>query len=85
MEGGISPETVLDLVAAEAGIPPSDLAGESSLSELGVSSFRVMRLLLALEEEFDVVLSAGDLIEATKVPVGRLPELLRRVKAATSD
>jgi acyl carrier protein len=73
----VSQETVLELVASQAGLSRADLPGDRSLPDLGMSSFGVMRLVLALEEEFEM--------EFTTLPVSRLYELVEQARQPTSS
>jgi acyl carrier protein len=81
----VSQETVLELVASQAGLSRADLPGDRSLPDLGMSSFGVMRLVLALEEEFEMEFSGDQLKEFTTLPVSRLYELVEQARQPTSS
>ena len=53
-ESAVSQEAVLEIVASQAGLSPSEVPLDRSLPDLGVSSFGIMRLVLAMEELFDM-------------------------------
>ena len=46
----VSKEAVLEVVASQAGLSRADMPGDRSLPDLGLSSFGIMRLVLALED-----------------------------------
>jgi acyl carrier protein len=81
----VSKEAVLELVASQAGLSRADLPGERSLPDLGMSSFGVMRLVLALEEEFEMEFSGDQLKEFTTLPVSRLYELVEQARQPSSS
>ncbi len=84
-ESAVSQEAVLEIVASQAGLSPAEVPGDRSLPELGVSSFGIMRLVLAMEERFDMEFSGEALREFTTVPVSRLHELVEQARASSSD
>jgi acyl carrier protein len=84
-ETEVSPEAVLAAVASQTGLTFEELGGERSLTDLGVSSFGVMRLVLALEELFDMEFSGRELRAFTTVPVPSLYELVQQAKAPSPD
>jgi acyl carrier protein len=81
----VSRETVLRVVASQAGLPPEDVPGDRSLPDLGVSSFGIMRLVLALEEQFDMEFSGEALRVFTTVPVSQLHELVQQARTSTAN
>jgi acyl carrier protein len=81
----VSREAVLEIVASFSGLSPTEVPGDRSLSDLGVSSFGIMRLVLALEEQFDMEFSGEALRQFTAVPVSRLQELVEQARASSSD
>lgn len=84
-ENNVSQEAVLEVVASQAGFSPAEIPGDRSLPDLGVSSFGIMRLVLALEEQFDMEFSGEELRKFTTVPVSRLYELVQHARASSSD
>jgi len=84
-ESPVSHEAVLQIVASHAGLSPAEVPGDRSLSDLGVSSFGIMRIVLAFEEQFDMEFSGEALRELTIVPVSRLQELVEHARASSSD
>lgn len=84
-EPEVSQETVLRIVASQAGLPPEDVPGDRSLPDLGVSSFGIMRLVLALEEQFDMEFSGEALRVFTTVPVSQLHELVQQARTSAAN
>jgi len=78
-------EAVLEVVASQAGLSRADMPGDRSLPDLGLSSFGIMRLVLALEEQFEMEFSGDELRELTTLPVSRLYELVQQARGSSSD
>jgi acyl carrier protein len=76
---------VLQVVASQAGLPVEDLPVDRSLPDLGVSSFGIMRLVLALEEQFDMEFSGEALRALTTVPVSQLHDLVQQARTSTAN
>jgi acyl carrier protein len=81
----VSEEAVLEVVASQVGLSRADMPGDRSLPELGLSSFGIMRLILALEDQFEMEFSGDELREFTALPVSRLCELVQQAKESSSD
>jgi acyl carrier protein len=81
----ITLEAVRGVIASEADLPPTMLVPTRSVSEIGMGSFAIMRLVLALEERFGVELSNEELMAVASLPLSRLPELVRRAKPMCAD
>jgi acyl carrier protein len=80
----VSKEAVLEVVASQTGLSPAETPGDRSLPDLGLSSFGIMRLVLALEEQFEMEFSGDELRELTSLPVSRLYELVQRARGSSS-
>ncbi len=81
----MSQDAVLDIVASHAGIARADMPSDRSLPDLGLSSFGIMRLVLAMEEEFEMEFSGDELRGFTTLPVSRLHELVEQAKESSSS
>jgi acyl carrier protein len=84
-ENSVSKEAVLAVVASQAGLSRADMPDDRSLPDLGLSSFGIMRLVLALEDEFEMEFSGNELREITTLPVSRLFELVQQAKESSSN
>jgi acyl carrier protein len=80
----VSNDAVLEIVASQTGLSPAETPGDRSLPDLGLSSFGIMRLVLALEEQFEMEFSGDELKELTTLPVSRLYELVQRARDSSS-
>jgi acyl carrier protein len=80
----VSKEAVLEVVASQAGLSRADMPDDRSLPDLGLSSFGIMRLVLALEDQFEMEFSGDELREITTLPVSRLFELVQQAKESSS-
>jgi acyl carrier protein len=47
-------ERVIEIVAEQAMLEPSDVTPESTLEELGIDSLGLVESIFAIEEEFDI-------------------------------
>jgi len=45
---------VIKILAEQAMLEPSDVAGENTLEDLGIDSLGIVEAIFAIEEEFDV-------------------------------
>ena len=77
-------DTLLRLVAQILGKPDiaSDLPAEARLSELGMSSIKMVNLMLALEVEFDLTIPQGDITPDNFRSVASVETMLTRLLAA---
>ncbi|HXY44157.1 MAG TPA: acyl carrier protein [Acidimicrobiales bacterium] len=71
-------DDVVEILVRETGLSASELSSDWSLIDLGVSSFVIVRVLVAFEEHFDMELSVELMEEAVSLPVLRLSELIGR-------
>jgi acyl carrier protein len=71
-------DEILDVLAHETGLSGPELSTDGSLIDLGLTSFTIMRILVALEEHLGVELSEGQMDELVSTPVSGLPALVRR-------
>ncbi len=68
---------VVDILMRETGLSASELASSQSLIDLGVTSFVIVRVLIAFEEHFKRELSPDQMEQVVSSPVSSLPELVR--------
>lgn len=47
-------DKVIDIIAEQALLEPSDVTKDSSLDELGIDSLGLVECIFAIEEEFDI-------------------------------
>ena len=47
-------EKVIDIIAEQAMLEPSDVSPESTLADLGIDSLGLVESIFAIEEEFDI-------------------------------
>ena len=47
-------EKVIDIIAEQAMLGPSDVSPESTLADLGIDSLGLVESIFAIEEEFDI-------------------------------
>jgi acyl carrier protein len=80
----VSRDAVFEILASRAGISSAEMTGDRSLPELGINSFGIMRLVLALEDEFGAEFSGAELVAFTTTPVSRLYELVQEAQPAPS-
>jgi acyl carrier protein len=80
----VSNDAVLEIVASQTGLSAADTPGDRSLPDLGLSSFGIMRLVLALEEQFEMEFSGDELRELMTLPVSRVYELVQRARDSSS-
>ncbi len=71
-------EEIAALIVEEAGIAASDLASRFSLIDLGVTSFVIMRLLVSLEERFQIEFSEDQMEQLTSAPAAELVTIVER-------
>jgi len=70
-------DDVVEILVRETGLSASDLAGDRSLIDLGVTSFAIVRVLLAVEEHLARELSADPMEEVASTSVSLLPDIIR--------
>ena len=47
-------ERVIDIIAEQAVLQPSDVSADQSLEDLGIDSMGLVEAIFAIEEEFDI-------------------------------
>jgi acyl carrier protein len=79
-------DRLLRLVAQILGKPESatSLPAETRLSELGMSSIKMVNLMLAVEMEFDLTIPQGDITPENFRSVATVEALLARLLAVKS-
>ncbi|MFZ0170871.1 MAG: acyl carrier protein [Acidimicrobiales bacterium] len=77
-------DAVVDILARETALSASDLSSEWSLIDLGVTSFVIVRVLVAFEDHFETEFSVEQMEEVVSTPVAQLPEFVRRALAVGS-
>ena len=48
------PDRVLEIIAEQAVVEPSDVTPDSTLEDLGIDSLGLVECIFAIEEEFDI-------------------------------
>jgi acyl carrier protein len=81
----VSPEAVLEVVLSQTGLSAADVRGERSLPRLGVNSFAIMRLVLILEEEFDIEFPSEAMRALLTVPTSQIHELVLQARMSSPD
>ncbi len=69
-------QNVLDFVADSLNLERPTLDRGLSLAELGIGSFAVMRLVIEIEEKYELEFSADALRQILQGPVSAIPELV---------
>jgi acyl carrier protein len=79
-------ERLLHLVAQILGKPEAarSLSVEARLSELGMSSIKMVNLMLAVETEFDLTIPQGDITPENFRSVATVEALIARLTAVKS-
>ena len=79
-------ERLLHLVAQILGKPDAarSLPAEARLSELGMSSIKMVNLMLAVETEFDLTIPQGDITPENFRSVASVEALITRLTALKS-
>jgi acyl carrier protein len=79
-------ERLLHLVAQILGKPEAarSLPAEARLSELGMSSIKMVNLMLAVETEFDLTIPQGDITPENFRSVATVETLITRLTALKS-
>ena len=79
-------ERLLHLVAQILGKPDAarSLSAEARLSELGMSSIKMVNLMLAVETEFDLTIPQGDITPENFRSVATVEALIARLAAVKS-
>jgi acyl carrier protein len=79
-------ERLLHLVAQILGKPDAahSLPAEARLSELGMSSIKMVNLMLAVETEFDLTIPQGDITPENFRSVATVEALIARLTAVKS-
>jgi acyl carrier protein len=79
-------ERLLHLVAQILGKPGAarSLPAEARLSELGMSSIKMVNLMLAVETEFDLTIPQGDITPENFRSVATVEALITRLTALKS-
>jgi acyl carrier protein len=79
-------ERLLHLVAQILGKPEGShsLSAEARLSELGMSSIKMVNLMLAVETEFDLTIPQGEITPENFRSVATVEALIRRLTALKS-
>jgi acyl carrier protein len=79
-------ERLLHLVAQILGKPEAarSLSAEARLSELGMSSIKMVNLMLAVETEFDLTIPQGDITPENFRSVATVEALIARLTAVKS-
>jgi acyl carrier protein len=79
-------ERLLGLVARILGKPEAgrSLSAEARLSELGMSSIKMVNLMLAVETEFDLTIPQGDITPDNFRSVASVEALVARLLALRS-
>jgi acyl carrier protein len=79
-------ERLLHLVAQILGKPEGarSLPAEARLSELGMSSIKMVNLMLAVETEFDLTIPQGDITPENFRSVATVEALITRLTALKS-
>ena len=79
-------ERLLRLVAQILGKPEAapSLSPEARLSELGMSSIKMVSLMLAIEVEFDLTIPQNDITPENFCSVASVEALLARLLAGTA-
>ncbi|MGO9198009.1 MAG: acyl carrier protein [Acidimicrobiales bacterium] len=75
-------DAILQLLSQETELDPAAFGAEWALIDLGISSFAVMKLLVALETRFDIEFSDEQMEEIVSSPVSELPTVVERALAA---
>jgi len=75
---------LLHLVGQILGKPDVSLAVEARLSELGMSSIKMVNLMLAVETEFDLTIPQSDITPENFRSVATVEALLARLLAVSS-
>lgn len=72
---------VVRLLGSDAGVP-SPFPVEAKLSDLGISSLKMVNLMLSIEMEFDIMIPQSDITPANFHSVATIRALVGRVLAA---
>ena len=81
--GSLTPrERLLGLVRKILGTPAANrpLAVDARLSELGISSIKMVTLMLAIEAEFDLTIPPSEINPDTFATLASLEALVERIK-----
>ena len=70
-------DEVIEVIAAQTGLESGALSGSASLSDLGLTSYAMMRLLIRLEDHFACELTPDDLAHVFTMPV---PQILAAIE-----
>lgn len=71
-------DEVVKVIAEQTGLEGPFLAARSSLTDAGLTSFAMMRLLVHLEDHFECELSPADLAEVFTMPLDELCKAIER-------
>lgn len=63
----------------EVGVSPPESPIDGSLIDLGLTSFTIMRILVAMEDHLGVELSDGEMDELLSAPLSKLPDFVRHM------
>ena len=78
-------ERLLGLVRRIIGSPAANrpLAVDARLSELGITSIKMVTLMLAIEAEFDLTIPQSEITPESFATVASLEALVERIKAGS--
>jgi acyl carrier protein len=75
-------EEIFALIASETGLEEATLDGKWSLAELGATSFATMRLIIGLEERFELEFPLEDMQALLRGPAREIPAILERARSS---